>query len=295
MTHSSLEFHDLMKPLLLGLLGWAVINRLLKLALILDLSRLDPYGFIKHAKLLSFTSLGSGRRLWLDRSLAMSQYIQGDAKSADVSMLNWCRKLTGGHLSDQLQIRLFGCLFACDDDGIIDTGLQMSQSKKFYPLNRLILVAAFFRRRRYKEAIEFVDSIVDKKQVPAITMTAYFAGYYARIGCEKELEKTLSWLDEHKYPSSNDWRLHLQAVCAAANGNSDKARELLQQALSEITDFSVLHTPKAVIARMTSRRVEDDLAKLESEVDDKIVDLTLYRKDLKQIAKRLGIAGEHAG
>jgi uncharacterized RDD family membrane protein YckC len=292
-THSSLEFDHLIRPILFALLGYVAVILLIHLMIMVDLMRVDPYGFIAHARILGALSAGRVKRLWFDRATAIYKYAQGDARSGDEVLLNWQGKLRERETGDQLQIRLFGCLVACDSDGIIETGLEMQQRQKFDPLNRLIVTNSFFRRLRYKEALDLLESIPNPTRLNAILLNSYFAGYYARTGCEQELANTLIWLEKHKYPLKNDWRLHLQGLCEAATGNIDRARKLLKQALSEFAyPPGDSRKPLAVLATMSVRRLKEDLTILESKLEDEKIDLSVYRKELKQIAKRLNAAGD---
>ncbi len=294
-THSSLEFDDLIRPILFALMGYVGVIVVIHLMIMVDLMRIDPYGFISHARLLASLSVGRVKKLWLDRATAISKYAQGDAKSGNEVLLTWQGKLSEKEAGAQLQIRLFGCLIACDTDGIIETGLEMKRRQKFDPLNRLIVANSFFRRLRYKDAMELLESIPNTTRLNRIILNSYFVGYYARTGCGTELTNTLLWLEKHKYPVKNAWRLHLQGLCEAAKGNIDKARKLLRQALSEFAyPDGDSCKPAAVLATMSVTRLKEDLTILDNQIQEATVDLGPYRNELKQIAKRLNAAGDEA-
>ena len=296
-THASLELSSLVTPIFIAILAYIAALFVVQMFLFFALEACDAGGVIRYARIVSGLSLGSRRKLWRDRASAMSLYVQGDTKVAEELLLNWDGKFYASDLDHQLHLRLYGCIIAGDTDGTIDNGRRMSQRPVFRPVHKLIVAGAHLRKGDNKGALSLLDTITETKSIHSATLNAYFAGYYARLGCEQELDTTLAWLGKSKYPLTSNWKLQLQGNCAAARGSVGKARSLLQQALKEVSIGASPEKQEPLMTTIARRAIEKDLKKLEdlhNQTEADPVDLSAFRRHLKQIAKRMAIVGETA-
>ncbi len=292
--HPSMKFSDLAIPLIIVLSGVAAAIFLLQYLRDAAFYRFDANEFIRYSRLRAWLLVGFRRKLWYDCASAVSKYVQGNSRSAEELLLGWEGKLSGNDIDTLLNIQLFGCSIASDTDGIIDVGQKMSLRPVFPLSNKLMVTSALFRKGRYKDALELLDTIANREHKDAMMLSVYFAAYYSRLGCERELNTTLAWLETAKCPVTNAWKLQVQGNCAVANGNADRARDLLMRALEEFSHGDGSDKPQTAKAAMSLRAIKSDLAKLENqpETDINADELSVFRPRLKQIAKRMGIAAE---
>lgn len=224
--------------------GWIIfaiffaIPRLILSRLESSLNLLNTQAALKQARWLRFFFWGEPGRFWKDMVKATSHYIKGEGAEAEAILESWCQPWVPKNMRETVSsFRVSGRVIMWDWNGILAEYQQLKASGAKIP-NRLLMSAsrAYAEVGQIKEAGQCLEQArLSESRLGREALALALLPFFCLSGAKSNVDKIFKILAKGRQPLPDYSRLYWQGRCYAIAGDTDRARQLLEEAAKQAT------------------------------------------------------------